>query len=210
MSFLQRRHWLGGLTAGTLAMLLPQTAASQAGTGWLLLGLGTGAERPYRSCALTLRGIPVEGGGRAMQMLRYPSEPGWGGKTWPWRNPQGQGELMLLALPAGDYELYDFELVQQAGDAARVDRSLRPLRVRLRIQDGDIVYAGHYEALDPGPAAARAVPQGVLLLSDRSEAAMAQVAAEGLAGLRGATLRRQLPDPARLRHPQLLHSLGDR
>jgi len=210
MPYLQRRHWLGGLTAGTLAMLLPQTASSQAGTGWLLLGLGTGAERPYRSCALRLRGIPVEGGGKAAQVLRYPSEPGWGGKTWPWRTPQAQGELMLLALPAGEYELEDFELVQQTGETARVDRSLRPLLVRLRIQPGDIVYAGHYEAQDRGATAAKAGAQGALLLSDRGEAAMAQVASEGMAALRGAAMRRQLPDPARLRHPQLLQSLDDR
>lgn len=210
MSFLQRRLWLGGLTAGTLAMLLPQTASSQAATGWLLLGLGTGAERPYRSCALTLRSSPVAGGGKAVQMLRYPAEPGWGGKTWPWRTPQGQGELMLLALPAGDYELGDFELVQQTGDTARVDRSLRPLQVRLRIQEGDVVYAGHYEAHDRGSPAAGNAGQGVLLLSDRADAAMAQLAAEGMAALRGAAMRRQLPELARLRHPQLLQSLGDR
>lgn len=210
MSFLQRRLWLGGLTAGTLAMLLPQGASSQAGTGWLLLGLGTGAERPYRSCALTLHGIPVEGGGKAVQMLRYPAEPGWGGKTWPWRTPQGQGELMLLALPAGDYELGDFELVQQTGDTARVDRSLRPLQVRLRIQEGDVVYAGHYEAHDRGSSVAGSAGQGVLLLSDRADAAMAQLATEGMTALRGAAVRRQLPEPARLRHPQLLQSLGDR
>lgn len=210
MSFLQRRLWLGGLTAGALAMLLPQNASSQAGTGWLLLGLGTGAERPYRSCALILRSVPVEGGGKAVQMLRYPSEPGWGGKTWPWRTPQGQGELMLLALPAGDYELDDFELVQQTGETARVDRSVRPLQVRLRIQEGAIVYAGHYEARDLGIPAAKGTAQGVLLLSDRAEAATALVAAEGMTVLRGAPMRRQLPDPARLRHPQLLQSLADR
>ena len=210
MSFLQRRRWLGGLTAGTLAMLLPQAASAQAGTGWLLIGLGTGADRPYRSCALTLRGVPVEGGGKAVQVLRYPAESGWGGKTWPWRTPQGQGELLLLALPAGDYELDDFELVQQAGDSARVDRSQRPLQARLRIQEGELVYAGHYEALDRGTPAGRDGTQGVLLLSDRGDAAVAQVAAEGMAALRGAPVRRQLPDPARLRHPQLLPSLGDR
>ncbi|HLO93964.1 MAG TPA: hypothetical protein VK195_06585, partial [Burkholderiaceae bacterium] len=178
MPSLQRRRWLLGLSSCALAGLLPAAASGQAGTGWLLLGLGTGADRPYRSCALTLRGIPDEGGAAAMQALRYPAEPGWGGKTWPWRTPRGQGELMLLALPAGDYELGDFELLQQAGDAARVDRSLRPLRVPLRIQEGEIVYAGHYEAQDRGTAERPDGPQGVLVLSDRSEAVRALLAAE--------------------------------
>lgn len=211
MPSLQRRRWLAGLSASALTMLLlPHAAQAQAGTGWLLLGLGTAAERPYRSCTLTLRGVPAEGGGKAAQVLQYPSEPGWGGKTWPWRTSQGQGELMLLALPVGDYELEDFELVQQSGEAARLDRSLRPLRIRLRIHEGDIVYTGHYEALDRGVGSSREGPQGVLVLSDRTLAVQAQLAADEIPALRGGTLRRQLPDPSRLRHPQLLHSPSER
>ena len=210
MPSLQRRHWLRGLSAAAVALLSPRAALAQAGTGWLLLGLGTAAERPYRSCALTLRGAPMQGGAKAAQVLRYPAEPGWGGKTWPWRTPQSQGELLLLALPAGDYEIEDFELLQQAGDAARVDRSQRPLQVRLQVREGDIVYAGHYEALDRGVAPEREGPQGVLVLSDRAEAARTLLAAEDIPALRGGTLRRQLPDLARLRHPQLLHAPGER
>ena len=210
MPTLPRRRCLLGLSASALTMLLPQAVRAQAGTGWLLLGLGTTAERPYRSCTLSLRGVPGQGGAKAAQVLQYPSEPGWGGKTWPWRSPQSQGELMLLALPVGDYELEDFELVQQAGEAARVDRSLRPLRIRLRIQEGAIVYAGHYEALDRGIGSAKEGPQGVLVLSDRTLAVQAQLAAEDIPALRGGTLRRQLPDPSRLRHPQLLRSPSER
>ncbi|MBB2484102.1 hypothetical protein H5407_02570 [Mitsuaria sp. WAJ17] len=211
MPSLQRRRWLGGLSVSALMTIVLQPAAlAQTGTGWLLLGLGTAAERPYRSCALTLRGMPAKGGGKVAQVLHYPSEPGWGGKTWPWRTPQGQGELMLLALPAGDYELEDFELVQQSGDTARVDRSLRPLQVRLRIQAGAIIYAGHYEALDRGAASSKQGPQGVLVLSDRSQTVQAQLAAEDIPALRAGTLRRQLPDPALLRHPQLMHAPGER
>ena len=214
MPSLQRRRWLGGLTASVLgsalAVMPPHAARAQAGRGWLLLGLGTTAERPYRSCALTLRGMPVEGRAAAVQVLRFPAESGWGGKTWPWRTPQGQGELMLLPLPAGDYELADFELVQQAGDSARIDRSLRPLQVRLRIEAGAIVYAGHYEALDRGISHEREGPPGVLVLSDRAVAAQAQLAAADIPALRAATLQRQLPDPAQLKHPQLLHAPGER
>lgn len=210
MPALPRRRCLLGLSSAALALLLPPAVRAQAGTGWLLLGLGTAAERPYRSCALGLRGVPAQGSAKAAQVLQYPSEPGWGGKTWPWRTPQSQGELMMLALPAGDYEIEDFELVQQAGETARVDRSLRPLQVRLRIQEGDIVYAGHYEALDRGISASREGPQGVLVLNDRSLAAKAQLATEEIPALRGATWRRQVPDPARLKHPQLLLSAGER
>lgn len=209
MPDLYRRCCMLGLASAALAWL-PSAVRAQAGTGWLLLGLGTASERPYRSCALSLRGVPVQGSAKAVQTLQYPSEPGWGGKTWPWRTSQSQGELMLLALPAGDYEIEDFELLQQTGEVARVDRSLRPLQVRLHIQEGGIVYAGHYEALDRGIGSTREGPQGVLVLSDRTLAAQAQLAAQEIPALRGAPLRRQLPDPAQLKHPQLLRSAGER
>ena len=193
----QRRTLLRGLPALALPGLLVAPGAARAGegagAGWLLLSLGTGADRPFRSCALSLRAL---GGGARAHTLRYPAAPGWTGKSWPYRTAQGQGEVLLLTLPAGDYEIHDFELVQQTGQAQRVERAQVPLRIPVRIRDGQLSYLGNFEA--------HAQRRVVLVVSDRLEADLRLVqAADGpaLAGM-GVPVR-ALPDLAARPHPQL-------
>lgn len=213
----QRRTWLRCLPASALAGLLPVAAPAQAGGAWLLLGLGTASDRPYRACSLRLRALGDGSGGKGgigvgvEQALSYPAPPAWAGKTWPYRTPQGQGELLLLPLPAGDYEIQDFELIQQTGETQRVARSRRPLRIRVQLREGRISYIGHYEAHDQGEPDRDDAPRDVLVLSDRLESAQRPLAAVAAAQvLRQRTPERQLPDLAALKHPQLLPTLGDR
>ncbi len=200
----RRRLCLKLLPAGAWAALLPVSARAKAGTGWLLLGLGTAADRPYRSCSLTLRALDGAG---AAQALRYPAPPGWVGKTWPYRTPQAQGELLLLALPAGGYEIQDFELIQQTGQTQRMARAQRPLSLRIDLHEGRISYIGHYEAHDQGELA---LPRDVLVLSDQLEAAQRPWATGADQSLRQKAPERQLPDLSAVKHPQLLPHLGDR
>ncbi len=201
----QRRLYLCALPACATAALWPSLAQARAGSmAWLLLGLGTAADRPYRSCSLSLRALDAAG---ALHALRYPVPPGWTGKTWPYRTPQGQGELLMLALPAGDYEIQDFELVQQTGQTQRLAKALHPLRLQLHLQEGQVRYIGHCEAHDQGE---QIQPRDVLVLSDRRASVQRQWAAGADRPPQQQVFVAQLPDLAALQHPQLLHSLGDR
>lgn len=200
----RRRLYLQLLPACAVTTLLPFAAVAKPGTAWLLLGLGTAADRPYRGCALRLRALDAAGTAR---MLRYPAPSGWAGKTWPYRTPQAQGELLLLALPAGSYEIQDFELIQQTGQTQRMARAQRPLSLRIELHEGVVSYIGHYEAHDQGE---QALPRDVLVLSDQLEAAQRPWATGADQSLRLKAPERQLPDLSVVKHPQLLPHLGDR
>lgn len=59
-----------------------------------------------------------------------------------------QGAVVSVALPPGDYEIYDFEIFLNAGTVQNTYRSRRPFSIPFTVAPGKLTYLGSYQAYD--------------------------------------------------------------
>lgn len=202
------RALLRGLWALSCAALLAGCSAiglqrdhTGADAGRVLIGIGAAENTSFSQYTLHYRRIGREAEAAPFKGAFVMHQRSVIHRAWQTRDydvPGEAGIVVVQAIPAGDYEIYNFEISDSGGTHTTRAWSRHPFSIRFSVRAGEAVYLGNYQANRIGAGA-------LFVVSNRLDRKLA-IAREGEGAARGRCQRHA--GRARAAEPLLRRRLG--
>lgn len=117
--------------------------------GRVVLGFGAANGTTYSTYALLFRDVRSSAGSAGAsaegRFLFCQTNVLCGGK-FDYEKPNEVGVAVILSLPAGKYEIYNFDVFYNAGTIQKNFSSKRPFSIPFEVKPGITAYLGNYQA----------------------------------------------------------------
>lgn len=142
--------------------------------GRVVLGFGAANDTTYSTYTLLFRNVRSSAesvGAAAKGYFVFCQTNVFCGGKFDYEKPNEVGVVLIASLPAGSYEIYNFDVFYNAGTVQKNFSSKRPFSIPFEVKPGTTAYLGNYQAngISGKNVFGMAVPAGaIFIVEDRT------------------------------------------
>lgn len=117
--------------------------------GRVVLGFGAANDTTYSTYTLLFRNVRSSAesvGAPAEGYFVFCQTNVFCGRKFDYEKPNEVGVVLIASLPAGKYEIYNFDVFYNAGTVQKNFSSKRPFSIPFEVKPGTTAYLGNYQA----------------------------------------------------------------